>query len=95
MNVSGIRPSNGFYEDNQVKFRPEFNPIPSEDKIPFGQGPAASVELSREGLIAAKKQVEKAVSNMKEDTAIHRYQYFVQNKESQQPSVRGAENFTL
>ena len=98
MNVSGIRPSDGFYENNQTKFRPEFNPIPTEEKLRFGEGPSASVEISKEGFVVAKKQVEKAVSDMEEDSVIHRYQYFVHNKSevtANPTQVRGTENFSL
>ena len=97
MNISGIRPSYGFYENNQIKFRPQINPMLTEEKVSsFGQGPAASVEISEQGMLASKNQVAKAVSNMEQDTAIHRYQYFVQNKQAAgDTSVRSAENFSL
>ena len=105
MNLSGIRPSMGFYDDNSIKNRPEINPIPVEKPVDetekevaksFGKGPAATVEISREGMVAVKKSVEKAVNDMEEDTTSHQYQYFVQEKPAiDSSSVRGLENFSL
>ena len=46
----------------------------------------------------SKLDIEKAVNDMKKDTAIHRYQYFVQNKKAGEDSpttIRGAEDFSL
>ena len=105
MNLSGIRPSMGFYDDNSIKNIPEINPIPvgkpvdeteKEAAKSFGEGPAATVEISREGIMAVKKSVEKAVNDMEEDTTIHQYQYFVQEKPAiDSSSARGLENFSL
>ena len=97
MNISGVRPSNGFYDDNIIRKRLDVNPIPQDTRTKgFGEGPAASVEISKEGMMASKKEVIKAVSDMEKDTAIHRYQYFVQSNPSvESPSVRGTENFSL
>lgn len=103
MNLSGIRPSMGFYDDNTIKNRPEINSIPAErtaeesaKESAFGNQPAAVVEINNDGFIAAKKSIEKAVTDMKEDTSIHQYQYFVQEKPPiDSSSVRGFENFSL
>ncbi len=105
MNISGIRPQVGFYDNNSMKVRPEISPIPSEQVVPekeqkqpqgFGEGPAATVELSQAGVSAAKRNIERAVSDMEKDTAIHRYQYFVKKKPAEDDSaIRGNENFTL
>lgn len=105
MNLSGIRPSMGFYDDNSIKNRPDINPIPVEQPVEdtakdatkqFGKGPAATVEISREGIAAVKNNIEKAVNDMEEDTTIHQYQYFVQEKPAiDSSSVRGLENFSL
>ncbi len=97
MNISGIRPSDGFYDNNNVsKIRRELGQAQAEERVnDYGRGPAASVEISDEGLNASKKQVVKAVKDMEQDTPIHRYQYFVKNKINEEVTTRGAENFTL
>ncbi|QFJ54415.1 hypothetical protein [Pseudobutyrivibrio xylanivorans] len=97
MNISGIRPSVGFYENNPIKNIPPVNQVPVEEKqASFGSEPAAVVEISEVGLAASKHQVAKAVSNMEQDKAIHRYQYFVQSKPAvENTTVRGSENFVL
>ncbi len=107
MNLSGIRPSIGFYDNNPIKTRPEINPIPAEPTPDtqqqqqrqaqgFGDEPAATVEISREGIIAVKKNVEKAVSDMERDTTLHQYQYFVKDKPAADVAVeRQIEYFSL
>lgn len=105
MNLSGIRPSVGFYENNPIKTRPEINPIPEDQSSDnkqqrlshgFGDEPAATVEISREGMSAVKKNVDQAVSNMEKDTTLHRYQYFVKDRPTPDTApVRGLENFSL
>lgn len=105
MNISGIRPSDGFYEKNIRKLNEEVTPEVSDVKeiqqvsepaISFDKDIAVSLTISEAGKAAAKN-IEKAVINMKKDTTIHRYQYFVQNKQtpSDTQSNTGLENFTL
>ncbi len=105
MNISGIRPSEGFYDNNTMRIRSEMGNMNIEQQeaekqknLPF-DGPSVEVEISNEGFARVKSaNIERAVSNMEQDTAIHRYQYFVQSKDepSQKSSeIRGNENFTL
>ena len=132
MNISGIRPSMGFYDQNSIRFRPEFGSASIEEEVapavPAEEESSASV-VSEEEIASAKKRqtfgsydfasqykpgavhelkgadsdiksldVEKAVSDMQKDSAIHRYQYFVQNKPNNgldSGQTRGSENFTL
>ena len=130
MNISGIRPSVGFYDQNLIRFSPELGIAPVEENTtvaPVEQ--ESSPALTEEDIAAARKgqtfgsydfasqykpgseyslkgadsdikslDVEKAVSDMQKDSAIHRYQYFVQNKqdgETTAPSARGIEDFSL
>ena len=131
MNISGIRPSIGFYDQNSIKFRPEFStaPVTEEQESQLVEDEAVSVELSEEGIAEARKNqtfgsydfasqykpgatydmkgadsdinsldVEKAVSDMQKDSALHRYQYFVSSKpnaESQATQPRPSEDFSL
>lgn len=104
MNISGIRPSDGFYDNNIKKLGAEMaSPIvdnkPSElENLPesnIDKDTAASLTISNIGKAAAKN-IEKAVINMEKDTAIHRYQYLIQDKpEVSTDEDRGLENFTL
>ena len=131
MNISGIRPSIGFYEQNSIKINPGLGIIPEEEitsEVGSEEISSTSV-ISDEEIAAARKgqtfgsydfasqykpgsqyelkgvdsdikslDVEKAVSNMQKDSAIHRYQYFVQNKQSQSSQTsqtRGTEDFSL
>ena len=96
MNISGIRPADGFYDNSIPRIRRELEKAPVEEQVAeFGKGPAASLEISDEGMVASKKEVIKAVKDMEQDTQIHRYQYFGQNKPAEAPVIRGTENFTL
>ena len=130
MNISGIRPSDGFYENNSIRIRPGFESASIEENNGIDNSDiAAEATISKEGLETARRRqtfgsydyasqynpqetyemkgadsdinsldVRKAVSDMEKDTAIHRYQYFVQNKNAQgadNKQVRGEENFTL
>ena len=132
MNISGIRPAMGFYDQNSIRFRPEFGSMSIEEEIapaiPSEEEASTSV-ISDEEIASARKgqtfgsydfasqykpgavhnlkgvdsdikslDVEKAVSDMQKDSAIHRYQYFVQNKPNNgldSSATRGTENFTL
>ena len=132
MNISGIRPAVGFYNENSIRFRPDFNQKPVEEeiipKLPSEDNNKSKV-ISDEEIASARQgqtfgsydfasqykpstvhemkgadsdikslDVEKAVDEMKKDSAIHRYQYFVQNKPKaglESTDVRGPENFTL
>ena len=131
MNISGIRPSIGFYDQNSIRINPELGISPEEEvasEVASEEISSTSV-ISDEEIAAARKgqtfgsydfasqykpgsqydlkgvdsdikslDVEKAVSNMQKDSAIHRYQYFVQNKSnqsSQASQARGTEDFSL
>ena len=105
MNLSGIRPSMEFYDNSSIRNRLDINPIPVEQPVEditkdttktFGDEPAATVEIRYEGFVEVKKNVEKAISDMEEDTTIHQYQYFVQERPViDSSSFRGLENFSL
>ena len=131
MNISGIRPSIGFYDQNSIRFNSEFGVQANENvelQAPVTEEAELDVSISEEDIAKARAgqtfgsydfasqykpdvahelkgadsdiknlDIEKAVNNMKKDTAIHRYQYFVQNKPNQEgakPS-RGTEDFSL
>ncbi|CBK73884.1 hypothetical protein CIY_10280 [Butyrivibrio fibrisolvens 16/4] len=104
MNISGIRPSNGFYEKNSRKIGgPESSsPVeetkPVEDIAPVinnDRDVAASLTISDAGKAAAKN-IKNAVINMEKDTSIHRYQYFVKDRQNIASSDdKGLENFSL
>ncbi len=129
MNISGIRPSVGFYDQNFIKIRPEFSSMAVDEITPEIEVDSTSTVVSDEDIAAARSaqtfgsydfasqykpgvsyemkgadsdikslDVEKAVSDMEKDSAIHRYQYFVQNKTNQdiaESPIRGSENFSL
>ncbi len=129
MNISGIRPSVGFYEQNSIKFRPEFSSLSVEDATSDVQEAKTTSQVTDDEIAEARSNqtfgsydfasqykpgvvhemkgadsdiksldVEKAVSDMEKDSAIHRYQYFVQNKTtvpSETVEIRGSENFSL
>ncbi len=129
MNISGIRPSVGFYDQNFIKIRPELSSMAVDEIAPEIEADSSSQVVSDEDIAAARSaqtfgsydfasqykpgvayemkgadsdikslDVEKAVSDMEKDSAIHRYQYFVQNKTNQEVAeapIRGAENFSL
>ena len=100
MNISGIRPSDGFYDNKIRKYGPELNAainasLENQDTASnYDRDVAASLTISEAGK-AADKKVEKAVINMEKDTTIHRYQYFVQNKPSTDNQDKELENFSL
>ena len=130
MNISGIRPSLGFYDQNLIRFNPELGIAPVEEApavAPVEE--SSSAVLTDEDIAAARKgqtfgsydfasqykpgstyelkgvdsdikslDIEKAVSDMEKDSAIHRYQYFVHNPQGENaaaPIIRGAEDFSL
>lgn len=130
MNISGIRPSLGFYDQNLIRFNPELGIAPMEEAPAvapveessspaltdeeiatarhgqtFGSydfasqyKPDSTYELKGADSDIKSLDVEKAVSDMEKDSAIHRYQYFVQNKSevtANPTQVRGNENFSL
>ena len=103
MNISGIRPADGFYEKNTEKVMPEISAPITDSNVTEEDGAvisrdrdvAASLTISAAGKAAAKNIAE-AVGNMEKDTAIHRYQYLVKtNDEITEDEDRGLENFTL
>ena len=104
MNISGIRPSDGFYEKNLNRVGSEISsPVTESKKVEeekvspssYDRDIAASLTISEAGKAAARN-IAKAVTNMERDTTIHRYQYFVQNKPAaSENQSRGMENFTL
>lgn len=128
MNISGIRPSIGFYDYNSMRIRQELGSMAMDqsEEEPLADNPATS--LSEDDIVASRKSqtfgaydfasqykpgesyelkgvdsdiksldVEKAVSSMQKDSIIHRYQYFVQNKPSQNSSESNSsvEDFKL
>jgi len=129
MNISGIRPSVGFYNENSIMFRPEFSSLALDEAQEESLADSSISSLSEEDIKAVREKqtfgsydfasqykpdvtydlkgvdsdiksldVEKAVSDMQKDSAIHRYQYFVQNKPSStvtDSTVSGTENFSL
>jgi hypothetical protein len=130
MNISGIRPSNGFYNDTNIKFRPELSSMAADEieDANVDESTAASTAISDEEVAAARAgqtfgsydfasqykpgeihslkgtdsdidslDIQKAVTDMQKDSAIHRYQYFVQNKQDNNGAApaKGTENFSL
>ncbi len=132
MNISGIRPSTGFYDQNSIRFNRDFGlniKETTEAEKTVTEENSYTVEVSEEAIKEARKDqtfgsydyasqykpesehqlkgadsdiskldIEKVVNDMKKDTAIHRYQYFVQNKKAGEDSsatIRGAEDFSL
>ncbi len=104
MNISGIRPSNGFYEKNSRKIGGLESSSPVEETKPVEEiapvinndrDVAASLTISDAGKAAAKN-IKNAVTNMEKDTSIHRYQYFVKDRQNIASSDdKGLENFSL
>lgn len=129
MNISGIRPTLGFYDYNSIKIRPEtidsFEPEkvrdagvtaqesnkPSEQEIAaarekqtFGSYEFANTykanevyEMKGSDSDIRTLDVEKAVSDMRKDSVLQQYQFFVGKDgiTADIPSVRGAEDFAL
>lgn len=130
MNISGIRPSNGFYDDTKIKFRPELSSMAADEieDSKVDENTAASTAITDEEVTAARAgqtfgsydfasqykpgevhslkgndsdigslDIQKAVTDMQKDSAIHRYQYFVQNKQDNNGAApaKGTENFSL
>ena len=104
MNISGIRPADGFYEKNTNKLTPEISKPVTDEKVIENENltveghdrdVAASLSISEAGKVAAKN-IAKAVGDMEKDTVIHRYQYLVKTTpEVSEDESRGLENFTL
>ena len=105
MNISGIRPADGFYEKSLNKVSTENTSPIIENKAVDEElqsasvnerDVAASLTISEAGKTAAKN-IAKAVINMENDTIIHRYQYLVQNKPAitEAPDKGELENFSL
>ncbi len=124
MNISGIRPVDGFYDYNRImsiapvaeppksEAEVEVKPVksgPSQEEIDaarakqtFGQydyaaqyDPTASYGLKGERSELKSLDVEKAISDMEKDQAIHQYQYFVGDKQQAGTTVSRFENFSL
>lgn len=131
MNISGIRPSIGFYDQNSIRFNPVLSSMSIEEVAPQlpSEEPQSAAVVSEEEIASARQKqtfgsydfasqyrpgvshelkgadsdiksldVEKAVSDMKKDSVLQRYQYFVQNKQSaavSESQIRGSENFSL
>lgn len=129
MNISGIRPVDGFYnyrsyginsassvdnvrntdnveapKEQQVESRPT---VTQEDidkaraKQTFGAydyasqyNPNAAYSLKGKDSELKNLDVEKAISDMQRDEAIHQYQYFVGDRENK-PVSAGMEDFSL
>ncbi len=103
MNISGIRPSDGFYEKNIDSATHKISSPVTESKLAEDntsvdsrdRDVAASLTISAAGKTAARN-IAKAVNDMENDTVIHRYQYLVKtNDEITEDEHRGLENFTL
>ena len=105
MNISGIRPADGFYEKSLNKVSTEkSSPVVDNKSLDeelqqtsgYNRDAAASLTISEAGKAAAKN-IAKAVINMENDTIIHRYQYLVQNKSAiTETQDKGElENFSL
>ena len=128
MNISGIRPSIGFYDYNSIRIRQELGALAAEEPEKESLVENPEISVTEDDIAEARKNqtfgnydfasqykpgetfelkgvdsdiksldVEKAVSSMQKDSIIHRYQYFVQNKPSQNDSEKAAsvEDFRL
>lgn len=129
MNISGIRPVDGFYDYNSIlnssispvgdsnldEIRPAHQ-VEKEDskstitqeeidaaraKQTFGAydyasqyDPTATYSLKGKDSELKSLDVEKAISDMRKDEAIHQYQYFVGNHENSSVNI-GVEDFSL
>lgn len=131
MNISGIRPVDGFYDYNSILNNSSVSPVgdsnldeirPSHQveqevdnkpaitqeeidaaraKQTFGAydyanqyDPSATYSLKGKDSELKSLDVEKAISDMQKDQAIHQYQYFVGHQNN--PSVNvGVEDFSL
>ncbi len=96
MNISGIRPYNGFYE-NKIP-----NNLPVEHQLPeHGKENLAAKDTAAEsGVVYETKRPEaltRALSDMKEDRVLQQYQFFAKGLSSYDPSlaVISGENFNL
>ena len=130
MNISGIRPVDGFYNYNSIlnsSILPvgdskldEVRPAQQVEKEAYSKAsitqeeidkarakqtfgaydyanqydPSATYSLKGKDSELKNLDVEKAISDMQKDQAIHQYQYFVGNKENNTFSV-GVEDFSL
>ena len=130
MNISGIRPVDGFYNYNSI-MNSSISPVgdanldeirnpkqiekeadsktsitqeeidKAREKQTFGAydyanqyDPTATYSLKGKDSELKNLDVEKAISDMQKDQAIHQYQYFVGNRESASINV-GVEDFSL
>lgn len=96
MNISGIRPYTGFYENRiENAYRPELNAqdskINEEAKKPAEQETGVVYEKSR------PEALTRALSEMKEDRVLQQYQFFAKSLSTYDPSlaVISGENFDL
>lgn len=126
MNISGIRPSVGFYDENSIKIRQEYK-IQDIEKSPLQQAdvdndiigidsanvsnqsfssydyanqykPGEIYNLKGADSDIKSLDIEKAVDDMKKDSIIQQYQYFVSDKTTGTiggEDKRDMENFTL
>ncbi len=129
MNVSGIRPSIGFYDSNSIEFRQDIGSTSIDNSEASASLELTSTSVKDDDIAQARKSqtfgaydfasqykpgesfelkgvdsdiksldVERAVSDMQKDSVIHRYQYFVQNKLSQNSDYsanKSTEDFSL
>lgn len=129
MNISGIRPVDGFYDYNrimslqvmpvrEVEANNAIQVLPTKEatvdevseeeinqakaKQTFGAydfanqyDPSATYSLKGEKSELKNLDVEKAISDMQKDQAIHQYQYFVGNKNKEAEVIMQMENFAL
>ena len=97
MNISGIRPYTGFYENRiENTYRPEL-----QVREPKVEDQAEKKQPEPEtGVIYESKRPEaltQALSEMKEDRVLQQYQFFAKSLSSYDPSlaVISGENFSL
>ncbi len=124
MNISGIRPSLGFYDYNALKINSDYtNSLAGEladeakpaqvsqeaqadarAKQTFGSFEFANTfrpneihEMKGADSDLASLDITKAISDMKKDTVIHQYQFFVKDTKGATTAegVRPAEDFAL
>ena len=101
MNISGIRPSLGFYSYNSIKI----DELRNQQLAVTAQGyqPDETYELKGAESDISKLDVEKTMSDLEKDKVLEQYQYFVgdqahaiaidMNTENKIP--RSGENFVL
>ena len=95
MNISGIRPVDGFYNYSSYGVN-SASSVKTFGAYDFASqyDPNATYSLKGKDSELKNLDVEKAISDMQRDEAIHQYQYFVGDRESN-PVSGGMEDFSL